>query len=190
MAALCRGVRRIGMEEGQRPPTGTETSEDAVDAAGRRRIYTIGALASEFGLTARTIRFYEDEGLLSPKRDGQHRVYSYQDRGRLNLICRGKRLGFSLAEIKEFISLYDVDDCNLVSQMSFGLRLARDRIASLERQRQDVEQTLFELRQIEHDLVAHLHNVGGDPHAHDGERSVISQLNGKSQGPEQARTEE
>lgn len=177
------------MEEGQRPPMGTETSEEAVDAAGRRLTYTIGSLAAEFGLTARTIRFYEDEGLLSPKRDGQHRIYSYQDRGRLNLICRGKRLGFSLAEIKEFISLYDVDG-NLVSQMSFGLRLARDRIASLEQQRQDVEQTLFELRQIEHDLVVHLREVGGDLDAEDDNQSEINPLNGQSQGPQQAHPEE
>lgn len=164
--------------------------ESESEAVARRQTYSIGSLAAEFGLTARSIRFYEDAGLLSPAREGQHRIYTYKDRGRLNLICRGKRLGFSLAEIKEFISLYDVDDGNLVDQMRFGLRLARERIASLERQRQDVEQTLFELRQIEHDLVAHLREVGSNPDEPDQDLFEINQLSGNSQGPQPARTEE
>ena len=172
------------MVEEQRFPEETGSSEDATDAAAERRTYSIGGLAAEFGLTARTIRFYEDEGLLSPTREGQTRVYTYQDRGRLSLICRGKRLGFSLSEIKAFISLYDVDE-NLVGQMTFALRLARERITSLERQRQDVEQTLGELHQIERDLVAHLRDVGGDPEANDAPR-----LNGSSQGPQRSLTEE
>ena len=163
--------------------------ESESEAAARRRTYSIGSLAAEFGLTARSIRFYEDEGLLSPARDGQHRIYTYQDRGRLNLICRGKRLGFSLAEIKEFISLYDVDG-NLVGQMTFGLRRARERIASLERQRQDVEQTLFELRQIEHDLIAHLREMGSNPDVPDSDPPETDRPNVSSQGPQRAHTEE
>ena len=111
----------------------------------------------------------------------------------MNLICRGKRLGFSLAEIKEFISLYDVDG-NLISQMTFGLRLARERIASLERQRLDVEQTLFELRQIEHDLVEHLRDVGSDPDTPEDPQSSLQPETDlpvvNSQRPKQARTEE
>ncbi len=181
------------MEDGQRPPFGAETPESEAEAAARRRTYSIGSLAAEFGLTARSIRFYEDEGLLSPAREGQHRIYTYKDRGRLNLICRGKRLGFSLAEIKEFISLYDVDG-NLISQMTFGLRLARERIASLERQRLDVEQTLFELRQIEHDLVEHLRDVGSDPDTPEALQSSLQPETDlpvvSSQRPKQARTEE
>ena len=178
------------MTDGLRPSLGAETPESESEAVARRQTYSIGSLAAEFGLTARSIRFYEDAGLLSPAREGQHRIYTYKDRGRLNLICRGKRLGFSLAEIKEFISLYDVDDGNLVDQMRFGLRLARERIASLERQRQDVEQTLFELRQIEHDLVAHLREVGSHPDDPSQEQYEINRLSGNSQGPQPARTEE
>ena len=75
-----------------------------------RDTYTITDLAEEFGVTARALRFYEDRGLLSPARDGLNRVYSYRDRGRLQLILRGKRVGFSLAEIREMIDLYDLGD--------------------------------------------------------------------------------
>ena len=70
--------------------------------------YTISELAKEFGVTTRTIRFYEDQGLLSPKREGTNRVFSPRDRVRLKLALRGKRLGFSLAEIRELFELYDV----------------------------------------------------------------------------------
>src|SRR6476619_3165847 len=73
------------------------------------RIYSIAELAREFGITARTMRFYEDEGLIKPRRQGLTRLYSTHDRTRLGWILRGKRLGFSLAEIKELIDLYHVD---------------------------------------------------------------------------------
>ena len=73
------------------------------------KTYGIAELAGEFGVTTRTVRFYEDKGLLSPARDGQRRIYSPRDRVRLRLIMRGKRLGLSLEEIGELIDLYDVD---------------------------------------------------------------------------------
>ena len=126
------------------------------------RQYTISQLAAAFGLTPRTIRFYEDEGLLTPARVGLNRVYSHRDRARLTLICRGKRLGFSLAEIKEFLGLYDVDEHH-VSQMSFILDKARRRIAALEDQRRDLEQTLGELRTLEATVCDHLRRHGADP---------------------------
>ena len=119
----------------------------------------IGELAEEFGLTHRTIRHYEDEGLLSPARDGQTRVYRHRDRARLALICRGKRLGFSLAEIKDFLTLYDADDAQ-IEQMRFMRSLARGRIQALERQLQDVEQTLLELRTIDTQISEHLRRNG------------------------------
>ena len=72
--------------------------------------YTIGELAREFGVTARALRFYEDKGLLDPARDGQNRVYSARDRARLQLIVRGKRVGFSLVEIRQMLDLYDLGD--------------------------------------------------------------------------------
>ncbi len=124
--------------------------------------FTISELASEFGLTARTIRFYEDEGLLSPGRSGMNRVYSRRDRARLELICRGKRLGFSLAEVKEFLDLYDRDK-RQIEQMKYAAGLARRRINSLEIQLEDVKQTLADLRGIEKEMVDYLRGEGVEP---------------------------
>lgn len=121
--------------------------------------YAIGQLAAEFGLTLRTIRHYEEEGLLTPSRDGQTRVYTHRDRARLALICRGKRLGFSLAEVKEFLNLYEVGD-GQVEQMRYIQSLARRRIDALERQLADVQQTLAELRGLDTDIDRHLNRCG------------------------------
>ena len=104
----------------------------------------IGQLAAEFHLTPRTIRHYEEQGLLTPAREGVQRVYGAKDRARLSLVCRGKRLGFSLAEIKDFLDLYDFDDCQ-VGQMRYLMKRARERIAALERQLRDVQDTLVDL---------------------------------------------
>ncbi len=105
---------------------------------------TIGALASEFDLTPRTIRYYEDQGLLAPTRTGAQRVYRPEDRARLHLICRGKRLGFSIAEIKDFLDLYQVGDSQ-AEQMRYLIERGRTRIAALEQQLQDVQETLNDL---------------------------------------------
>ncbi|MBP2227763.1 DNA-binding transcriptional MerR regulator [Azospirillum agricola] len=123
------------------------------------RCRSIGELAEEFGLTHRTIRHYEEEGLLAPARDGQARVYAHRDRARLALICRGKRLGFSLAEIKDFLTLYDADDAQ-VEQMRYAQALAQGRIQALERQLQDVQQTLLELRTLDTQISEHLSRQG------------------------------
>jgi DNA-binding transcriptional MerR regulator len=136
--------------------------EIGAGATGREaedRNRSIGELAEEFGLTHRSIRHYEDEGLLSPKRDGQTRVYNHRDRARLVLICRGKRLGFSLAEIKDFLNLYDTDDAQ-TEQMRYAQSLARRRIQALERQLQDVQQTLRELRHFDTQISEHLRRNG------------------------------
>lgn len=138
------------------------TMTDPPDEAGEERTFTISELADTFQVTPRTIRFYEDQGLLSPKRDGLNRVYSHRDRARLTLICRGKRLGFSLAEIKDFLDLYDVDD-RQIEQMRFALAHGRERIASLEVQLADVQQTLSELRALENQIVEHLKAAGAAP---------------------------
>ena len=135
---------------------------DPPDEAGDERTFTISELADTFQVTPRTIRFYEDQGLLSPKRDGLNRVYSHRDRARLTLICRGKRLGFSLAEIKDFLDLYDVDD-RQIEQMRFALAHGRERIASLEVQLVDVQQTLSELRALENQIIEHLKAAGAAP---------------------------
>lgn len=125
------------------------------------RTFTIGELADEFGLTLRSIRHYEDEGLLAPAREGMNRVYGHRDRARLVLICRGKRLGFSLAEIKEFLTLYDVSD-GQVRQMQHLRALTRGRVSALERQLADVQQTLGELHRIDTRITQHLRRHGID----------------------------
>ncbi len=107
--------------------------------------YTIQRLAKEFGVTSRTLRFYEAKGLLHPTRSGMNRVFSHRDRARLKLILRGKRLGFSLAEIKEMIDLYNLGD-GQVEQLRVTLEKVRRRIEELEVQRHDVDAALVELR--------------------------------------------
>ncbi len=111
------------------------------------RLYSIGDLAGEVGVSPRAIRFYEDQGLLAPRRIGGNRVYSGRDRARLQLILRGKRLGFALADIRELLDLYDVDR-NPLEQLRATLIKGRVRIAELERQQQEIALTLEELRAI------------------------------------------
>ncbi|MGH8634178.1 MAG: MerR family transcriptional regulator [Burkholderiales bacterium] len=106
--------------------------------------FTISELAREFSVTTRTIRFYEDQGLLSPKREGTNRVFSPRDRVRLKLALRGKRLGFSLAEIRELFELYDVSRDEHKQLEEFLGRLERRR-AHLEQQREDIEIMLREI---------------------------------------------
>ena len=108
--------------------------------------YTITDLAHEFKVTARAIRFYEDKGLLHPSRQGMMRVYTKRDRARLLLILRGKRLGFSLAEIREMIDLYDLGD-GRIEQLTLTLKRSRDRLAALETQREDIEEAITQLKQ-------------------------------------------
>lgn len=119
--------------------------------------FSIAELAAEFGVTARAIRFYEDKDLLAPQRQGMNRIYTRRDRARLALILRGKRLGFRLSDIRDMLDLYDLGD-GQVEQMQFTIDRSRERIAELERQRQDVDQAIRELkdivRAIERELVA------------------------------------
>ena len=121
------------------------------------KTYTIQELAKEFRLTSRTLRFYGSKDLLHPTRVGLSRVFSRRDRGRLILILRGKRLGFSLAEIKEMLDLYDHDD-GQVEQLRVTLEKSRRRIVELESQRKDIDAAVVDLhagcRQIEALLAA------------------------------------
>ncbi len=110
-------------------------------------LYTVTELAADLGITPRTMRFYEDKGLISPRRAGTTRVYTARDRGRMVLILRGKRLGFSLREIGEYLDLYDTDPTRR-EQICMLLGKLDRRIEDLEQQRRAVEQSLGELRNI------------------------------------------
>ncbi|MFE8709545.1 MerR family transcriptional regulator [Aeromonas allosaccharophila] len=109
---------------------------------GRR--FSISELAREFDITTRSIRFYEDQGLLNPAREGQTRIYSKQDRVRLKLTLRGKRLGFSLAEIRELFDLYDADKSSR-TQLQTMLGLVEEKRGTLQQQMEDIRMVLLEL---------------------------------------------
>ncbi|MEO0036637.1 MAG: hypothetical protein RLZZ501_2660 [Pseudomonadota bacterium] len=112
------------------------------------KLYSVTELARELGITPRTIRFYEDQGLIRPQRAGNARIYTHRDRARMILILRGKRLGFSLRDIKEFLDLYVVDTTQ-VEQLRLLVTKVRERIVLLEDQLQAVQTSLSELRDIE-----------------------------------------
>ena len=120
---------------------------DLSNGGERELLRGIQDVATELGVTTRTIRFYEDKGLLDPQRVGTMRVYSRREVGRLRLILRGKRLGFSLREIKEFLDLYDADTLHL-SQTRRLLERVTERLDALEAQREALDQTLTELHDI------------------------------------------
>ena len=110
-------------------------------------LITVTELAAELGVTARTLRFYEDRGLVSPRRIGTTRAYSARDRARMVLILRGKRLGFSLREIAEYLDLYDTDKTG-TEQLRALEKAVANRIGLLEEQRKALTQTLSELHEI------------------------------------------
>ncbi|RUO66548.1 MerR family transcriptional regulator [Pseudidiomarina planktonica] len=110
--------------------------------------FSIGELAREFDITTRSIRFYEDQGLLAPARHGQTRLYTNRDKVRLKLILRGKRLGFSLAETKRLFDLYDADSSS-ESQLHKILELIDEKKVSLKQQLEDIKVLLVELSNLE-----------------------------------------
>ena len=114
---------------------------------GAKAPYSIGEMCDAFGVTARALRFYEDEGLIAPERRGTQRLYSERDRARVAWILRGKRTGFSLAEIRELLDLYDLGD-HRKTQRLVTLERCKEKIETLERQRGDIDATITELQQF------------------------------------------
>jgi DNA-binding transcriptional MerR regulator len=114
--------------------------------AEQRDLFAIADLAREFSISARAIRFYESKGLLTPERVGNTRIFRRRDRGRLMLILRGKRLGFSLRDISDYLSLYDAH--SQTAQVALLVDKVEERLHLLEEQQKDLETTIGELREI------------------------------------------
>jgi len=110
--------------------------------------YSISDLSKEFDITTRSIRFYEDQGLISPARKGQTRIYNQRDKVRLKLILRGKRLGFSLAETGRLFELYDVDKTS-AKQLNSIMELIHNKKCDLKQQLEDINAVLIELNDLE-----------------------------------------
>ena len=126
--------------------------------------YGIAELAREFGVTAPTIRHYEDEGLIAPSRDGQRRVYRPRDRTRLRLILRGRRLGFTLAEVREIVDLYDAAPGE-AGQLELLLAKIGGRRSELEAKRADIEAALVDLETVERNCRKRLRGLKNTNHA-------------------------
>ncbi|OKY26239.1 MULTISPECIES: MerR family transcriptional regulator [Thalassotalea] len=120
--------------------------------------YSIGELAKEFDVTTRSIRFYEDQGLIHPTRKGQTRIYNQRDKVRLKLILRGKRLGFSLAETGRLFELYDADRSS-ATQLTTIMKLIAQKKSDLTQQLEDIQAVLVELDGLEENCKDALHNI-------------------------------
>ncbi|QCF25395.1 MerR family transcriptional regulator [Hydrocarboniclastica marina] len=134
-----------------------------------KQSFTISELAREFDVTTRSMRFYEDEGLLRPERVGQKRIYSSRDRVRLKLILRGKRMGFSLAETRELFDLWDATPAGDERQLKLMLKTLDRKRMQLEQQKQDIAQAQIELDSAEarcREALAEVRRKQGKPASH------------------------
>ncbi|MFM5682001.1 MerR family DNA-binding transcriptional regulator [Aeromonas veronii] len=125
---------------------------------GKEITYSISELAHEFDVTPRTIRYYEDAGLLTPQREGQTRIYSHRDKIRLKLTLRGKRLGFSLAEIRELFDMYDTDKSSK-TQLHSMIQLIEAKRGALRQQLEDIQMVMAELEAAEQRCVNSLNSL-------------------------------
>jgi DNA-binding transcriptional MerR regulator len=125
---------------------------------GKEITYSISELAHEFDVTPRTIRYYEDEGLLTPQREGQTRIYSHKEKTRLKLTLRGKRLGFSLAEIRELFEMYDTDKSSNI-QLNSMILLIDEKRSALRQQLDDIQMVMAELEAAEQRCVNSLNSL-------------------------------
>ena len=122
------------------------------------KTYSIGELAKNYDITPRSIRFYEEQGLLSPQRNGQTRIYKKKDKVRLKLILRGKRLGFSLAETKTLFNLYD-NHQNSEAQLEAMLRMTEQKRAIMNQQLEDIKMLMNELEDVEARCIEELNEL-------------------------------
>ncbi|WJG07906.1 MerR family DNA-binding transcriptional regulator [Aliiglaciecola sp. LCG003] len=138
----------------------TELAEQHINATSTTSptTFSIGELAKSFDITPRSIRFYEEQGLIAPKRSGQARIYSKKDKVRLKLILRGKRLGFSLAETKTLFNLYDSHQ-NSVVQLEAMLQMTEQKRAILNQQLEDIRMLMGELDDVESRCRDELHQL-------------------------------
>lgn len=155
------------------------TALQSADPDGADELLGIQEAARQLGVTMRTLRFYEDKDLIAPQRVGTTRIYSRREIGRMQLILRGKRLGFSIREIKEFLDLYDADPEHYV-QISQLIVKVSARIKDLRRQREAIEQTLDELCSIEAQAEAWLRDHPGAPAAVRGAASASDASSGET----------
>lgn len=128
----------------------------------KARLYTVSELAGELGITPRAIRFYEDKGLISPRRAGGSRVFDYRDKGRLALVLRVKRLGFKLDDIRDYLDLYRVDGRG-IAQLKKGHGMILDRLNALEAQRVDLDKLLGDMEALRQETLRLYRERGGDP---------------------------
>jgi DNA-binding transcriptional MerR regulator len=124
-----------------------------------QQTFTIRDLAKEFGVTARTLRFYEEKELLSPERQGQDRLYSRRDRARLKLVLMGKRVGFSLEEIRSMLDLYDLGD-GRVTQLKVTFARFNERIERLKQQRTEIDEAIEAMERATQSLTEMLKERG------------------------------
>jgi DNA-binding transcriptional MerR regulator len=132
----------------------------AAKKAAPQRSWTVGELAAELGVTTRTLRHYEAEGLLAPQRAGQNRVYSARDRARLRLILRGRRFGMSLAECREIVDMYDGAESSEHRQLTTLLARLDEIVTDLRHRQDDLRRTLTEVTEVAEQCRARLAELG------------------------------